>query len=247
MRLPSAARYAAQVEKEQFWLPKLAAALPVAIPTPLALGEPALGYPWRWSIYRWIPGETAAAGRLAADPRFGEHLAGFLRSLHAIEASAGPPPGEHNFHRGAALTAYDAQVRQALARLHDPAEFVAATAVWETALSTRWQGEPRWLHGDFAPRNLLIEQNQISAVIDFGCLGVGDPACDLAIAWTFLRGEGREAFCKALPLDPDTWARGRGWALWKALILMTGISEGPAADVGRARAVFNEVLRELHE
>lgn len=244
MRLPSATRYAAQVEKEQFWLPKLALALPVAIPTPLALGEPALGYPWRWSIYRWIPGDTAAEGRLGSDGRFGESLAGFLQSLHAIDTSGGPPAGEHNFYRGAALTAYDAQVRQALARLQHPAEFAAATLVWEAALSTHWQAEPRWLHGDFAPRNLLIERNQLSAVIDFGCSGVGDPACDLAIAWSFLRGGGREGFRKALPLDGETWARGRGWALWKALILMTGISKGPAADVEQARAVFDEVLRE---
>ena len=244
VRLPSGERYSAQVEKEHWWLPKLAAALPLPIPTPLALGTPALGYPWRGSIYRWIPGDTATDGRLRADRRFGEELACFLTRLHAIDATGGPLPGAHNFHRGGALEVFDAQVRQALPRINNAGDVAAAAAIWEMGLSSCCQTEPRWLHGDFAPGNLLIEHGRLSAVIDFGNCGVGDPACDLAIAWTFLRGAGREAFRNALPLDDATWDRARGWVLWKALILMTGISEGPAPDVEQARAVFDEVLTE---
>jgi len=240
-RLPTAEHYAAQVDKEQQWLPKLAPYLPLPIPAPLALGAPALGYPWRWSVYNWLPGETARGGELACDRDFGNDLARFLTALHRIDAGHGPAAGEHNYHRGGALATYRAQMEDAISRI-DAANGAAVARVWEEALATDWRDEPRWVHGDFAPRNLLIEQGRLSAVIDFGLAGVGDPACDLAIAWTFLRGGARRAFRDELVLDPATWARGRGWALWKALILAAGVARGPAADVERAWSVVEEVL-----
>lgn len=242
VRLPSAEPYAGQVEKEQYWLPKLAAKLPLAIPSPLALGHPALGYPWHWSVYRWIEGEPATTARIDDMTAFGGDLARFMAALHAVDASEGPAAGRHNFHRGGLLSTYDVETRRAIAKLGGKAETEAATAIWETAIATTWRKRPAWVHGDLAPGNLLVNDGHLCAVIDFGNLGVGDFACDLAIAWTFLSDDCRTVFDTALSLDAADWARGRGWALWKALISLTRNVDGPAIDADEAQLVFERVL-----
>ncbi len=242
VRLPSAAAYAPQVEKEHRWLPKLAPLLPLPIPVPLAKGYPADGYPWRWSVYRWLDGETATAGRVADLPRFASALARFLTALYRIDPAGGPPPGRHNFFRGGPLTVYDVETRQAIATLDGTIDAAAATDVWETALAATWRGSPVWFHGDVAAGNLLVEAGRLSAVIDFGCSGVGDPACDLAIAWTLFEGESRNAFRVALPLDEAAWARGRGWTLWKALITVAGLPNASHVETGKVRRIIDAVL-----
>lgn len=242
VRLPSAAHYAAQIEKEQTWLPKLAPHLPLPIPQPLTMGAPAFGYPWRWSIYRWIDGEPATLENVADLSAFATALAEFLGVLQRIDARNGPPAGAQNFHRGGALAVYDAETRRAIHDLQDRIDPVAATAVWEIALSSSWQGAPVWVHGDVAASNLLVREGKLCAVIDFGACGVGDPACDLAIAWTFLSGASRETLRSALPLDDATWARGRGWALWKALILLAGHVQTSDFEAARAQRTLDEVL-----
>ena len=242
VRLPSAAVYVPQVEKEQRWLPKLAPHLPLPIPVPLAKGAPGEGYRFPWSVYRWLDGETASTGRIADMRQFATALAEFLTALGRIYPTGGPPPGRHNFFRGGPLTVYDAETRQALAALEGSIDTGAATAVWDAALAAAWHGPPVWFHGDVASGNLLVEEGRLSAIIDFGASGVGDPACDLAIAWTLFRGEGREAFRKALRPDDATWARGRGWALWKALITLAGYLRTDPEKAGEARLVIDEVL-----
>ena len=235
VRLPSAARYALQVEKEQRWLPILAPQLPLPIPVPLAMGRPAEDYPWPWSVYRWIDGETATIERIADVRQFAVTLAEFLAALQAIDAGGGPAPGPHNFFRGGPPAYYDDETRQAIATLDGRIDSDAATEVWERALASAWQGPPVWVHGDVASGNLLVRDGRLSAVIDFGSSGVGDPACDLYIAWTFLEGESRDAFRAALPLDDATWQRGRGWTLWKALITLAAAHRHqPAAGGDRA-------------
>lgn len=242
VRLPSAAHYAAQVEKEQHWLPKLAQHLPLPIPQPLAKGAPAFGYPWRWSIYRWRDGEPATLEDIADQRAFATALAEFLAALQQIDAGGGPRAGAHNFHRGGALAVYDAETRRALHALKGKLDTTTATAVWEAALSSRWQAAPVWVHGDVAASNLLVKDGKLCAVIDFGSCGVGDPACDLVIAWTFLTDAGRDVFRAALPLDATTWARGRGWALWKALILLAGHVQSSDFEAGRAQRTLDAVL-----
>ena len=237
VRLPSAAAYSLQVEKEQRWLPKLAPLLPLPIPTPLAMGKPAEGYPWHWSIYRWIEGETAKNARIDDLVAFALSLADFLVALRGIDPAVGPAPGQHNFHRGGPLTVYDGEARQAVAALEGRIDTQAATAVWEAALAATWSGSPVWFHGDVASGNLLVEDGRLSAVIDFGTSGVGDLSCDLAIAWTFFEEESREAFRARIAVDDATWARGRGWALWKALITAAN-----QAEVERQRQVIDDVL-----
>jgi len=246
VRLPSAAAYSLQVEKEHRWLPRLAPLLPLPIPVPLAMGTPADDYPWHWSVYRWIEGETAAIERIADLRQFAIVLARFLSALYRIDPAGGPPPGRHNFFRGGPLTVYDGETRQAIAALDGKIDTDAASAVWEAALAAAWHGSPVWFHGDVAAGNLLVRDGRLSAVIDFGTSGVGDPSCDLAIAWTLLEGESRGAFRAALGLDDATWARGRGWTLWKALITLAQHHDTNPSEAGRARRVIDEVLAD-HE
>lgn len=234
VRLPSAARYAAQAEKARNWLPRLASRLPVPIPEPVGVGQPEEAFPWPWSVCRWIEGECLSAAPVADLQTLAEDLAGFLRALQAADASGGPPAGAHSFFRGGPLATYADEVETAIRRLADPALADAAQTIWAEALASAWKGPGVWVHGDFAPGNLLVRDGRLCAVIDFGQLCVGDPACDLAIAWTYLDGPARERFRDQLAVDTQTWARGRGWVLWKALILHTGVSQGTEVDVGRA-------------
>lgn len=99
-----------------------------------------------------------------------------------------------------------------------------------------------WFHGDIASGNLLIKDGRLAAVIDFGTSGVGDPACDLVIAWTMFSGESREAFRSAVAQDSDTWARARGWALWKALITLADHIDTNESRAAVNRRVIAEVL-----
>lgn len=242
VRLPSAGVYVQQVEKEQRWLPRLAPFLPLPIPVPLAMGVPGDGYPWHWSVYRWLEGETATIERIADLRQFATMLAQFLVALQRIDTAGGPPPGPHNFFRGGPLSVYDDETRHAIATLDGRIDTDAVTAVWEAALAAAWHGSPVWLHGDVSAGNLLVSKGQLSAVIDFGSSGVGDPACDLSIAWTLLGGESREAFSAALLVDSATWARGRGWTLWKGLITLAKHLEGNPLEAGKARRVIDEVV-----
>jgi aminoglycoside phosphotransferase (APT) family kinase protein len=242
VRLPSAADYLLQVEKEQRWLPKLAPHLPFPIPTPVALGAPTHDYPWPWSVYRWLPGETVSLPRIADLTQFATTLAHFLRALQRIDATDGPPPGPHCFYRGAPPAVYDDETRRALAMLSGQIDTDLATKVWESALTATWSGTPVWFHGDVAVGNLLLNDGRLSAVIDFGACGVGDPACDTVIAWTLLSGVSRQLFRTTLGVDHATWARGRGWALWKALITLVEHIDTDAVKANEARRVIAEVL-----
>jgi aminoglycoside phosphotransferase (APT) family kinase protein len=240
--LPSAEGYVAQVEKEHRWLPELAPQLPLPIPAPIAMGRPGGEYPWPWSVYRWLDGEPAATGRIADLTRFATDVAGFLNALYRIDATGGPPAGPHNFWRGGPLAVYDAETRRAIAALDGRIDAALATEAWDTALATTWACDPVWVHGDVAVGNLLLREGELGAVIDFGSSGVGDPACDLVIAWTLFEGESREAFRAGLPFDAGTWARGRAWALWKALIVAAGQADTNAREAERSLEIIEEVL-----
>jgi aminoglycoside phosphotransferase (APT) family kinase protein len=234
VRLPTGAWYAKQVEKEQRWLPVLAPQLPLPIPAPVTRGEPDAGFPYPWSVYRWLDGEPASGARLGDVSAFAADLAGFLRALARIDATGGPAPGEHNFYRGGPLATYEREALDAVDALGGEIPRDAVLRAWEEAMSTTWDRDPVWVHGDVAVGNLLVREGRLAAVIDFGSSGVGDPACDMVIAWTFLSGDRRDAFRAALGVDRDTWARGRGWALWKALItLVDALEEGK--DTSRQR------------
>jgi aminoglycoside phosphotransferase (APT) family kinase protein len=224
VRLPSAQRYVAQVEKEQVWLPKLASVLPLPIPAPIAMGKPGSGFPWVWSIYQWQEGVTVDQARIENSDGLAFDLARFLTSLYKADASRGPPPGQHNFYRGGDLAVYADEARAAIVQLGKTIDGPACTVLLEDALASKWQNPPVWVHGDVTPGNLLTINGELSAVIDFGSSAVGDPSCDMAIAWTYFDRSGREVLRRELGLDEAAWTRGKGWALWKALITMSGNS-----------------------
>lgn len=242
VRLPSAAVYELQVEKEHQWLPKLAPNLPLPIPFPLAMGKPDHGYPWKWSIYRWLEGESANSAPINDLAEFAADLASFLVALHKVDTTGGPAPGLHSFHRGGSLSVYDVDARRAIAALKDKIDVFSATAVWEAALISSWKNSPVWVHGDISVGNLLVKTGKLCAVIDFGQLAIGDPACDLAINWTLFHGKSREAFQKALPLDQETWARARGWTLWKALVVAAGFTNPNNSESLHCWRIIDEVL-----
>jgi aminoglycoside phosphotransferase (APT) family kinase protein len=218
VRLPCRERTVATLVRERTWLPRLAGRLPLEIPLPVASGEPGAGYPWTWSVYRWLDGQNAIDAPVADLAQAAVDLAGLLEALQRVDPDGGPGPGEENFFRGAPLEVFDPLVRDDLAHLRDQIDVEAATTVWEEALrAPRPQGPPVWVHGDLDRRNLLTRQGRLAGIVDFGCLGVGDPACDVAVAWKVLSPETRHSFRSALSVDEATWARARGWAVSQGL------------------------------
>lgn len=260
VRLPTAAGYVPAVAKEHEWLPRLAPHLPVAIPPIRALGAPGKGYPFPWSVRGWLPGTAADRARIDDLPGFAVSVAEFIRALQRCDATGGPLAGEHSWYRGVSPAYYDEETRRCLAALEGrtaPEDRTAlegraalegridtalAAEVWEAALDTAWRGAPVWFHGDIASGNLLVVGGKLYAVIDFGTSGVGDPACDLVIAWTMFDGESRRAFREAVDQDDAMWARARGWALWKAVLVMTDSIDTDAALAAMHQRVVEAVL-----
>lgn len=244
VRLPSAMGYAEQTAKEALWLPRLAPHLPVSVPVPMAVGEPAFGYPWHWSVYGWLDGATATAANVTDRVAFARDVAGFIKALQSVDARGGPPPGRHNFLRGALpMQAYGEEARRSVDALRGEIDVAGAHAVLDTALAAEADtGPPVWVHGDIAAGNLLVRNGRLSAVIDFGCIAVGDPSCDLVLAWLFLDGESRDAFRHAIGADAAMWARARAWALWKAALVYRQ-GPGNAAEF-HPHQVIDAVVRE---
>ncbi|MFC5448861.1 aminoglycoside phosphotransferase family protein [Paenibacillus aestuarii] len=246
VRLPRVDWALGQVEKEQRWLPLLAPALPVPIPVPLAMGAPAAVFPWPWSVYPWLEGENATIEPVADLHHAATVLADFISALQRIDAAGGPPPGPHNSNRGVELAARDNAVREAIAALREELDADAVGAAWEAALyAPVWSGAPVWLHGDLHPGNVLVEHGRLSAVIDFGTLGVGDPACDVMAGWTLLDADARVSFRAALPVDDATWVRGSGWALSFGLIAYAYYKHTNPVLAGISKRAIDEVMADF--
>jgi aminoglycoside phosphotransferase (APT) family kinase protein len=245
VRLPSGQEYERQVQKEQKWLPILAPHLPLPIPVPLALGKPGEGYPWDWSIYQWLEGESANRVTLEAQDLEGIALAlaHFLKALHRYDPAGAPTPGLHNWWRAAHTSVYDAETRALIQKLSGLIDEKSARELWEKAISSEWSKDPVWVHGDVASGNLLLKDKKLSAIIDFGCMGIGDPACDLTIAWTFFKDRSRAIFKEAMDLDEATWTRARGWALWKALYELSESEDKFGAKAEEQKWIIGEVIR----
>jgi aminoglycoside phosphotransferase (APT) family kinase protein len=193
-------------------------------------------------VYGWIGGVPVTQQTVPDLPRFAADLAGFLAALYRIDPTGGPPPGPHNFFRGGPLAVYDGETQEALGALQGHIDTLLAAEVWQAALQSTWQGPPVWFHGDAQPGNLLAKDGRLCAVIDFGTCGVGDPACDTTIAWTFLSGESSRVFKELLPVDRATWVRGRGWAIWKAMIVLVRALEDDPEDAAFTAGVIDAIL-----
>ncbi|MFC9281671.1 aminoglycoside phosphotransferase family protein [Streptomyces collinus] len=246
VRLPLVRGGVDDVMRERTWLPELAARLPTAVPELLGEGERAHGYPWPWSVYRWLAGANPEVGLLREPVLLAEDLAAFVAAMRSITLT-----GAAQAHRGGPLASLDAETRAAIEELRRiPQEGVdcdAVAAVWEEALrAPGHDGPPVWLHADLMPGNLLVDPDtgRLTSVIDFGCLGTGDPACDLFPAWNLLPAKAREVFRDALGVDDATWTRGRGRTLSQALIALPYYRDTNPAMALNARHVIRTVLRE---
>jgi aminoglycoside phosphotransferase (APT) family kinase protein len=241
VRLPRIDWAVEGVENAYEWLPRLAPLLPVAVPVPLAKGNPGRGYPWPWSVHPWLEGENPTVGAIADPDALAKDLAEFVGAMQRIDLTGAPPAG-----RGVPLAERDEPTRAALAQLQGMVDTEAVTEAWEAALRTpEWSGAPVWVHGDLAPGNLLLRDCRLAAVIDFGGVGVGDPACDLMPAWNLLPPEARGVFRAALGVDDATWDRGRGWALTVALLQLPYYKDTNPPLAASSRHVIREVLAEL--
>ncbi len=239
VRLPRAAWAAGNTAREQSWLPRLAPHLPVPVPVPVAHGRATLGYPWDWSVLRWLKGVNPTPGALADPGQLARDLAGFLLALRAVEPAPDAPPAS----RGGTLAGRDAATRAAVDRLRGVIDTGTATALWDKALRLpEPTGPAAWVHGDLTAGNLLVTGQRLGAVLDFGLLGVGDPTVDLIAAWNLLPAAARPAFRTALSVDDATWERGRAWALSIALVQLPYYRTTNPPLAANARHVVREVL-----
>jgi aminoglycoside phosphotransferase (APT) family kinase protein/RimJ/RimL family protein N-acetyltransferase len=238
VRLPRIDWAVENVDKEFTWLPKIAPFLPVSIPTPIAKGNPSKEYPYPWSVYRWIEGSNPLMNEVSES--LIQELIAFIQALHKIDLLNGPL-----CNRGVPLEQRDAETRDAISRLEGMIDTQTVITIWEEALkASKWVGPPVWMHGDLSPGNLLVKNGHLSAVIDFGNLGIGDPACDLIIAWNLLPAHMRDVFRYGLGVDKATWERGRGWALSVALIQLPYYKETNPILANNARHVIRELIQE---
>ncbi|WPY00718.1 Aminoglycoside phosphotransferase family protein [Candidatus Trichorickettsia mobilis] len=244
IRMPTTADYALKVPKEQELLPQLAKRLSISIPAPIKMGKPSAGYPYPFSIYKWLPGKSINLLTLTGQEKeqLAFDLANFLKELQAITDIEGPEPGQHNWWRGDHVSVYDKGAREQVAELAEIIEVGQALALWDKACATKWNKPPIWIHGDFAIGNLLIDGSKLSAVIDFGGSAVGDPACDLVIAWTYLSGKAREIFISEMNMNKDTLLRARAWALWKATFELCQIVDKNSAEALFQKRIIYEVM-----
>ncbi|MEV7402389.1 aminoglycoside phosphotransferase family protein [Streptomyces sp. NPDC091267] len=243
VRLPRLAGSADDTATEHRWLPRLAPLLPAAVPVPLAAGRPAEGYPWSWSVYRWLDGTCPVVGDTADSTLLARDLAAFVTALHGIDPADGPAS-----YRSESLADRDAETRAALADLCADIDTEAAAEVWTAALrAPAPTGPPVWIHADLQPGNVLTADGRLTAVIDFGCLGLGDPAVDLIAAWYVLPAEARGTFRTAAGADDAAWARGTGWALSVALIELAHYRETNAFMADTARHVIAEILADRRQ
>ncbi len=243
VRLPRRDSAVRQVHKEQEWLPRLAPGLPLRVPVPVAVGAPGEGYPYPWAIHPWFEGEAVTFASLP-DPEYAARsLAHFTTALQALDAEGAPRTATGGTVRGAPLARLDEQVRDCLEQLGTLVDAPRVTAAWERALAAPVHARPpAWVHGDLAPGNLIARDGELVAVIDFGSLCVGDPACELLICWNLFRGDSRAAFREAAEVSDARWARGKGWALYWSLIAWPYYLETNRPIVELAEHVLREVL-----
>jgi aminoglycoside phosphotransferase (APT) family kinase protein len=198
--------------KEQRWLPHVAPHLPLRVPAPVAVGEPDEVFPYPWAVVEWLPGELARLDTLDDPVRAAVDLGNFVNALASIDTASGYPSVPNR--RAGPVRHSDAMVRSGLAGLQAEVDAAAVEHAWARVLATPdYDGSPVWFHGDLMSFNLLASEGRLTAVIDWGTCGVGDPAIDTIIAWTLLPPEARRVYRHVLGVDDATWTRGTGWVL----------------------------------
>jgi len=242
-RLPRTESAAKQTARVVQWLPTIAPHLPIAVAAPVAVGQPGEGYPFAWTVTPWIEGEEAFNGRTIKGRRPFLALGRFLHELHSIDATGGPAPGPENFWRGEPLQARDEATRAAFEQIANELSLPMMARVWKRALAApRLEGPGCWIHGDLAPGNIIVADNRVAAVIDWGGMAVGDPACDYALVWSLAKPGGPPVWDLATRADAATIARARGWALSVAAIQLPYYRETNPELASQARRTIHAVL-----
>lgn len=237
VRLPRIGWAVPQIAKELEWLPRLAPHLPVAVPEPMAGGAPGRGFPHPWLVSRWLPGDDALAGTVVDWSRLAEEVAAFVVALQQV-ATGGPRAGR----RAGLLAPDDEATRRAILRLRGELDVERALAVWDAALAADpWGGPPVWVHGDLLPGNVIVREGELTGIIDWSAAGLGDPACDVMLAWS-LPPAARAAYRAALGLDDATWSRARGWAVEQAVNFIPYYADTIPGGVAAARRRLDAVL-----
>ncbi len=216
------------------------------VPKPIVMGNPSNDYPWDWSIYRWLKGGSANTVELndIALDTIAIQLAYFLQELHKFDADIDSAPELHNWWRAAHTSTYDEETRELINKLGNVIDARKASSLWQKAISSKWGKRAVWVHGDVASGNILLNEGKLCAVIDFGCMGIGDPACDLTIAWTFFKNNSRKVFKNTFNFDTETWERARGWALWKAMFTLNEIEDKASLEAIKQLQIINEVIND---
>jgi len=234
VRMPLRPSATGAIEKEHRWLPVLAPNLPLEIPVPIARGQPAPEFPWPWSVVSWLEGEDASTATFSGH-QAATDVARFVAALHSVDPTGGPAP-QANLGRGVPLADRDQFTRWAINASDASVDSDALATCWDEALKVpAWNRPAVWVHGDVAAGNILFREGRLTAVIDWGCLGVGDPACDLIIAWEIFDPDSRDVFRSELGVDDATWERGRGWALSTAVAELSYYRETNPFMATRAR------------
>jgi aminoglycoside phosphotransferase (APT) family kinase protein len=239
-RLPRVAEWAPDLDREWRWLPELAPRLPLRVPEPVGRGRPGGSYPFSWAIYGWIDGQPYADELVDDERRAAEDLARFVVDLRRIDPVGAPRGGRRP------LRELDAVTREVIESARGVIDGDAAVAAWERALrAPAWAGSPVWIHSDLLRPNVLVRDGRVCAVIDFGGVGVGDPAADVIAAWSVFGRAGRGVFRAALEVDDGTWERARGFALHQAALIVPYYGETNPGFVASARRTIEEVLADL--
>jgi aminoglycoside phosphotransferase (APT) family kinase protein/dephospho-CoA kinase len=246
LRIPRGEGYALKVPKEHVLLKKLRPNFSVEIPQPIAMGNPSKEYQWNWSIYQYLEGDSANSIKLSDKEleNIAYDLGKFLNELHKIDTKDASLPGLHNGWRGEHVSVYECGALNYFNQLKDIIDYDKVLSLWKKAVATKWQEPPVWIHGDLSSGNILIKDGRLSAVIDFGGCGIGDPACDLVIAWTLFQGKSRDIFRDQVNLDENTWNRAKAWALWKAGYELVNIEDKLSQRALEQLSIINEVVGE---
>ena len=247
VRLPRVEAWSRALEREWRWLPALAPFLSMRVPEPAGMGEPTSDYPYSWAIYRWIDGQPYSAELIDDERQAADDLAGFVAGLREVPLTADAPLAGRK-----PLSELDASTRAAIERARAVIDSDAVLSAWELALQAPpWAGTPSphglpvWIHTDLLPPNLLVRDGRLAGVIDFGGVGVGDPAADLIAAWSVFGPSGRERFREALDVDDGMWHRARGYALHQAALIIPYYAVTNPGFVAMAKRTIAEVLRSV--
>ncbi|MEM9778247.1 MAG: aminoglycoside phosphotransferase family protein, partial [Chloroflexota bacterium] len=243
VRLPRVEWATAQIDKDKNWLPILAPQLPIDIPEQIAVGSPSADYPFNWSIYRWISGHTANVDTVPNPDQTATDLACFIKALRVIDPAGGPTDG----YRGQQVRLRDEGTRQSLQEMDDLIDLEKALQIWDECLTAAdWDGPSTWFHGDLMPGNILFENGKLKAIIDFGVLGVGDPAVDLMVAWFLLPAKSRPIFRQAMGVGEDEWLRGKAWALSISAVYVPYYRHTNLPGVAFCLRALHEILDEAN-